>query len=204
MDGAPQRIEYEIDPLAPRELRRGNKIRIACNQDDLICLAFETQGCDVQADPHIHTLLNRCKLKILISKAIEIEASVQKLLQPSRSQFPLGLVKQMPKTQRHLPLLSQFIVQGEAENRLGRFGKIDRQTRFRLVGLFRKGWAIVEEYPVKFMANSSTRALFLKVGQRHFKSCSGNNLRIGLVFVGVTGWKPAKKEAAVDQNCGWH
>lgn len=77
---APQGIEYEIDSLAPRQLRGGNKIRIACNQYYLIYLTLEAQRCDIQADAHIHTLLYRCKLEILIGKIVEIEAAIQKLL----------------------------------------------------------------------------------------------------------------------------
>jgi hypothetical protein len=89
----PERIEYEVDTFTPRQLGRWNKIRVSCNQYDLIYLALETQGCDVQTDAHIHALLKRCKLEIRIGKIIEIEAAVQELLQPSSSQSPFGLVK---------------------------------------------------------------------------------------------------------------
>ena len=107
----PEWIEDKIDALTPCELCCRNKIRVSCNQYDLIDLSLKAQGCYIQADAHIHTLLDSSKFEIIIYKIHEIEAAVQELLQPSSSQSPLGLVEQVSKTQRHLALLPQFIVQ---------------------------------------------------------------------------------------------
>ena len=135
MNHTPQRIEDKIDPLSPREFCRRNKIRITRNQHDLIDLALEAQRCDIQANTHIHALLDCRVLEIVVHQTLEINATVEKLLEPPVSKPPLCMLQQMSKAESNLPLLSQLVVQGQSKNRLRGLRKVDCKPRFWVVSL---------------------------------------------------------------------
>ncbi|GEM_PF-3216491 len=79
VDGVPERVKDKINPLATRQLRRGYEIGVSCNQDNLVNLAFEAQGGDIDADSHIHTLLDRCEFEVLVAERCELVAAIEEL-----------------------------------------------------------------------------------------------------------------------------
>jgi len=125
---APQWIKDEVDAFATRELCSRDKIRVSGYQNNLIDLALEAQGCDVQPDAHIHAFLRRRILEVVIDQVPKIEAPIQELLQASVPEPPLGMFKQMAEAQCDFALFPQLVMERQAKCRLRCFGKIDRRA----------------------------------------------------------------------------
>ena len=74
----PERIENELHPFASRELRSRNEICVAGNENDDLGLALQRDGCDIQADSHVHALLAQRRGKVSIRDIIERHFTAQK------------------------------------------------------------------------------------------------------------------------------
>jgi len=81
VNGMPKRIEHKIDSLTTSKFCRGDEIGITGNQNNLINLPLETQGCNVQTDTHINALLGGGILKICIGQDCKIKGASKQLLQ---------------------------------------------------------------------------------------------------------------------------
>ena len=72
MDGVPKWIEYKINTFTARELGCRDKVRIPCDEHNLIHLALEAQRCDINADSHIDAFLDRGVVEIVVAQRREL------------------------------------------------------------------------------------------------------------------------------------
>lgn len=58
--GLPEWIEDKLDAFPSSHFGGGDKVTVACDEDDGVHLPFERQCGDVYTNPHIYTLLPEC------------------------------------------------------------------------------------------------------------------------------------------------
>jgi hypothetical protein len=121
----PKRIEHKINAFASRELCRGDEIGIAGHQNDLIDLALVAQGCNVQADTHINTLLGCGIFEICVGQDGKTEIASKQLLQFAFLQLPFPIIHQMPKTECNFAQFAQLVVQRQPKSRLRSSRKVN-------------------------------------------------------------------------------
>jgi hypothetical protein len=124
MHRVPHRIQDKVYPLATRKFCSWNKIRVTAYQDDLIHLALETEGRNVEADAHIDAFLRREILKVLVFQVFKFQDATQEHLETPIFQPPFTLIHEMPEAKSHLSEPPHFVVQSETENRLRSLGKL--------------------------------------------------------------------------------
>ena len=87
-DVLPERIQNELHPLTPRELRSGNEIGVARNENDDLCLALQRDRRNVQTDPHVHSLLTQRRSEVLVRDIIKRQLAAQEAPLRLRLQNP--------------------------------------------------------------------------------------------------------------------
>ena len=75
-DVLPEGIQNDLHPLTPCELRSGNEIGVAGNENDDLRLALQRDGRNIQANPHVHALLAQRRGEVLVRNVIERQVTV--------------------------------------------------------------------------------------------------------------------------------